>query len=53
MLIAIQLKKQSVMKVGFIGAGAVTRIFGRHLIIAGHTIVSETGIASLDQRAAR
>jgi 8-hydroxy-5-deazaflavin:NADPH oxidoreductase len=27
------------MKVGFIGAGTVTRTFGRHLINAGHTIV--------------
>jgi 8-hydroxy-5-deazaflavin:NADPH oxidoreductase len=27
------------MKVGFIGAGSVTRTFGRHLITAGHTIV--------------
>jgi 8-hydroxy-5-deazaflavin:NADPH oxidoreductase len=28
-----------VMKIGFIGAGNVTRTFGRHLINAGHTIV--------------
>jgi len=27
------------MKVGFIGAGNVTRTFGRHLIAAGHTVV--------------
>jgi len=27
------------MKVGFIGAGNVTRTFGRHLTNAGHTIV--------------
>jgi 8-hydroxy-5-deazaflavin:NADPH oxidoreductase len=27
------------MKVGFIGAGKVTRTFGRHLINAGHTLV--------------
>lgn len=27
------------MKIGFIGAGNVTRTFGRHLITAGHTIV--------------
>jgi predicted dinucleotide-binding enzyme len=27
------------MKVGFIGAGTLTRTFGRHLIAAGHTIV--------------
>jgi 8-hydroxy-5-deazaflavin:NADPH oxidoreductase len=27
------------MKVGFIGAGNVTRTFGRHLMNAGHTIV--------------
>jgi 8-hydroxy-5-deazaflavin:NADPH oxidoreductase len=27
------------MKVGFIGAGTVTRTFGRHLITAGHTVV--------------
>ena len=28
------------MKIGFIGAGTVTRTFGRHLITAGHTIVA-------------
>ena len=27
------------MRVGFIGAGTVTGTFGRHLIIAGHTLV--------------
>jgi predicted dinucleotide-binding enzyme len=27
------------MKVGFVGAGNVTRTFGRHLLSAGHTIV--------------
>src|ERR1700733_15253384 len=27
------------MRVGFIGAGSVTSTFGRHLIIAGHTLV--------------
>jgi 8-hydroxy-5-deazaflavin:NADPH oxidoreductase len=27
------------MKIGFLGAGKVTRTFGRHLITAGHTIV--------------
>jgi 8-hydroxy-5-deazaflavin:NADPH oxidoreductase len=27
------------MKIGFIGAGNVTRTVGRHLIIAGHTVV--------------
>ena len=27
------------MKVGFIGAGTVTRTFGRHLLNAGHTVV--------------
>ena len=27
------------MKVGFIGAGNVTRTFGRHLMAAGHTLV--------------
>jgi 8-hydroxy-5-deazaflavin:NADPH oxidoreductase len=27
------------MKIGFLGAGAVTRTIGRHLITAGHTIV--------------
>jgi 8-hydroxy-5-deazaflavin:NADPH oxidoreductase len=27
------------MKIGFIGAGNVTRTFGRHLINAGHTTV--------------
>ena len=27
------------MKIGFVGAGNVTRTIGRHLIIAGHTIV--------------
>jgi 8-hydroxy-5-deazaflavin:NADPH oxidoreductase len=28
-----------VLKVGFIGAGKVTRTFGRHLLIAGHNMV--------------
>ena len=28
-----------VMKIGFLGAGNVTRTFGRHLINAGHTVV--------------
>jgi predicted dinucleotide-binding enzyme len=28
------------MKVGFIGAGTVTRTFGHHLLTAGHTIVA-------------
>ena len=27
------------MKIGFIGAGTVTRTFGRHLLAAGHTVV--------------
>ena len=27
------------MKIGFIGAGTVTRTFGRHLMTAGHTLV--------------
>ena len=27
------------MKIGFIGAGTVTRTFGRHLTTAGHTLV--------------
>ena len=27
------------MKIGFLGAGNVTRTFGRHLITAGHTVV--------------
>jgi 8-hydroxy-5-deazaflavin:NADPH oxidoreductase len=27
------------MKIGFIGAGNVTRTFGRHLIVTGHTLV--------------
>jgi len=27
------------MKIGFIGAGTVTKTFGRHLIGAGHTII--------------
>src|SRR5215469_6934821 len=27
------------MKIGFIGAGNVTRTFGHHLINAGHTVV--------------
>jgi 8-hydroxy-5-deazaflavin:NADPH oxidoreductase len=31
--------ERSVMKIGFLGAGNVTRTFGRHLINAGHTIV--------------
>jgi hypothetical protein len=34
-----QLARRSVTKIGFIGAGNVTRMFGRHLINAGHTIV--------------
>ena len=32
------------MKVGFIGAGTVTRTFGRHFITAGHTIVVSNSI---------
>jgi len=32
------------MKVGFIGAGKVTRAFGRHLITAGHSIVVSNSI---------
>jgi hypothetical protein len=32
-------RKRLVMKVGFIGAGRVTRTFGRHLMTAGHTLV--------------
>jgi predicted dinucleotide-binding enzyme len=28
------------MKIGFLGAGNVTRTFGRHLINAGHTVVA-------------
>jgi predicted dinucleotide-binding enzyme len=37
------------MRIGFIGAGKVTRTFGRHLINAGHTIVvsNSRGPASL------
>jgi 8-hydroxy-5-deazaflavin:NADPH oxidoreductase len=31
--------RRQVMKIGFLGAGKVTRAFGRHLINAGHTIV--------------
>lgn len=27
------------MKIGFLGAGTVTRTFGRHLITAGHTVI--------------
>jgi len=27
------------MEIGFIGAGTVARTFGRHLIVAGHTVV--------------
>ena len=27
------------MKIGFIGAGNVTRTFGRHLMTVGHTLV--------------
>jgi 8-hydroxy-5-deazaflavin:NADPH oxidoreductase len=27
------------MKIGFIGAGTVTGTIGRHLIIAGHTVI--------------
>src|SRR6267142_588480 len=33
------MKRRSVIKVGFIGAGNVTRTIGRHLINAGHTVV--------------
>jgi 8-hydroxy-5-deazaflavin:NADPH oxidoreductase len=33
-------KRRLVMKVGFIGAGNVTRTFGRHLMTAGHTLVA-------------
>jgi predicted dinucleotide-binding enzyme len=38
------------MKIGFIGAGNVTRTFGRHLINAGHTIVvsNSKGPTTLD-----
>src|SRR5580700_1313685 len=32
-------QRRRVMKIGFLGAGNVTRTFGRHLINAGHTIV--------------
>jgi hypothetical protein len=31
------------MRVGFIGAGNVTRTFGRHLINAGHIQFERTG----------
>ena len=31
------------MKVEFIGAGTVTGTFGRHLLIAGHTIPETHG----------
>jgi hypothetical protein len=31
-------KRRLVMKIGFIGAGNVTRTFGRHLLAAGHTL---------------
>src|ERR1700745_2433529 len=34
-----KMKRRSVMKVGFIGAGNVTRTIGRHLINAGHAVV--------------
>jgi hypothetical protein len=33
-----EISRRSVMKIGFLGAGKVTRAFGRHLINAGHTI---------------
>jgi hypothetical protein len=38
------------MKVAFLGAGTVTAMFGRHLIIAGHTVVvsNSRGLATLD-----
>src|SRR5580658_8500406 len=32
-------RRRLAMKIGFIGAGTVTRTFGRHLITAGHTVV--------------
>jgi predicted dinucleotide-binding enzyme len=35
----VDAKAELIMKIGFIGAGTVTRTFGRHLITAGHTIV--------------
>jgi 8-hydroxy-5-deazaflavin:NADPH oxidoreductase len=32
-------RRRLAMKIGFIGAGIVTRTFGRHLMTAGHTLV--------------
>jgi predicted dinucleotide-binding enzyme len=32
-------RRRLAMKIGFIGAGTVTRTFGRHLMTAGHTLV--------------
>jgi 8-hydroxy-5-deazaflavin:NADPH oxidoreductase len=39
MKVAKSVSRRWVMKIGFLGAGNVTRTFGRHLINAGHTIV--------------
>src|SRR5580704_15451031 len=36
--IKVAKQQEVVMKIGFLGAGKVTGTFGRHLIIAGHTI---------------
>src|ERR1700730_12656111 len=38
-------ERRSVMEVGFLGAGNVTRTIGRHLINAGHTVVASNSIA--------
>src|SRR5580693_3924704 len=39
MKVAKSVSRRWVMKIGFLGAGQVTRTLGRHLINAGHTIV--------------
>jgi 8-hydroxy-5-deazaflavin:NADPH oxidoreductase len=39
MKVAKSVSRRWLVKIGFLGAGNVTRTIGRHLIIAGHTIV--------------
>jgi predicted dinucleotide-binding enzyme len=39
MKVAKSVSRRWVVKIGFLGAGNVTRTIGRHLIVAGHTIV--------------
>jgi hypothetical protein len=39
MKVAKSVSRRWVVKIGFVGAGNVTRTFGRHLLNAGHTLV--------------